>query len=113
MNAAAKALAQGSFDIHNISAVIFSARALAFVLLIIAVLATGFSVVSVKNMNRHLVYELTSLQKDRDALHLQWGQLLLEQNTWATQARVQHIAQSQLGMGIPAPQSVVILKAKK
>lgn len=113
MNAAARALAEGAFDMHNVFAMIFSKRMVALMLLVIMVLTTAFAVVSVKNLNRHLVTELTFLEKTRDAMHVQWGQLLLEQNTWAAQARTQHIAQEQLSMAIPAAQNVVMIKAQR
>jgi cell division protein FtsL len=102
MNAAARALEQSAFDISHVQSIIFSKRHLMMMLLIFAVLATAFSVVSVKDQNRRLVSEFSSLEKTRDELNMQWSQLLLEQNTWSAQARVQHIAQNNLAMGVPA-----------
>jgi hypothetical protein len=41
MNAAARALAQSTFDIHHVRSIIFSRRHLMLMLLILAVLATA------------------------------------------------------------------------
>jgi len=110
MNAAARALAQSTFDINHILSMILSLRNIMCMFLVIAVLATAFSVVSVKDNNRRLVNEIVSLEKARDELNIQWGQLLLEQNTWSNQARIQHIAQNNLAMGVPSTQKSVVVR---
>lgn len=107
MNAAARALAEGSFAVSNVRSFAFSARNLMISLLLMAVLISAFAVVSIKDTNRHLFSELAGLQQTRQELDVEWGQLLLEQNTWATQARVQQIAQDNLGMIVPAGQVLV------
>jgi len=110
MNAAARALAEGSFEVNNIRAFALSSRNIFICLLTLAVLATAFTVVSVKDINRRLFNDLQSLQQTRDELQVEWGQLLLEQNTWATQARIQQIAQENMGMVVPSEQ--IIINAK-
>lgn len=110
MNAAARALAEESFAVTNLRMAALSARNLTISLLTIAVLVSAFAVVSVKDINRRLFNDLQSLQQTRDELQVEWSQLLLEQNTWATQARIQQIAQDNMGMVVPGSQ--IIVKAK-
>jgi cell division protein FtsL len=89
---------------------IFSKYNIILIFLMASVLATAFSIVSVKDQNRRLVTELATLERARDELNVQWSQLLLEQNTWSAQARIQHIAQNNLGMGVPAVQKIAVVR---
>lgn len=107
MNAAARALAQGTFTAENIREMALTPRNIILSILLLCVLASACGVVYLKDLNRRLFFELQSLQQQRDELNVQAGQLLLEQNTWSTQARVQQIAQSVLTMDVPAKQIVV------
>lgn len=111
MNAAAKALAQGTFVSWGGRSLQCSTRMVGLVLLIVAVLASAMAVVYIKNFNRHLFGELQSQVQTRDELQVEWGQLLLEQNTWAAASRVQTIAEKQLGMAIPAAKDTVLAAA--
>lgn len=107
MNAAARALAEGSFAVNNIRTFALSGQNMLLGLLTFAVLATAFAVVSVKDINRRLFNDLQSLQQTRDELQVERSQLLLEQNTWATQARIQQIAQENIDMVVPGTQLIV------
>lgn len=110
MNAASRALAEGSFTGNNVRSMALSPRNLLMTLLILMSLITGCAVVYLKDMNRRLYYELQTLQQTRDELNIELGQLLLEQNTWATPARIQQIAQERLVMNTPPSQAVVMVK---
>ena len=79
-------------------------------ILLVTVFISALSVVYVQAENRLLYSHLTSLQKNRDSLHIQWGQLLLEESTWSTQARVEHTAEQQLNMVLPKQKNIVIVK---
>lgn len=65
-------------------------------------------------LNRHasraLFVELQDLRASRQALEQEWGQLLLEQATWATHVRVESLARDSLGMIAPSPELVVELR---
>ncbi len=74
------------------------------------VLATALGVIYAKHQSRKLFVELRSLEQGRDLLQIEWGQLQLEQATWATHGRVESIARERLRMRIPAPESVVIVR---
>ena len=109
MNAAARALSQNSLATIDGQAWTLSTQTLGLVLLLIAVLASALSVVYVKTLQRDLYSELQAKQQVRDSLHTEWGQLLLEQNTWAAPVRVQALAQQQLAMVVPTSKDIVMV----
>jgi len=81
------------------------------VILLMAVLLTGLSVIYLADLNRRLDIQLEETISVQNQLRLDWDQLLLEQSTWATQARIQSVASQQLGMQSPSPKQVVMIKA--
>lgn len=78
--------------------------------LVILVVGSGVTATYVKHENRKLFMELQALYKARDDLDEEWGRLLLEQSTLVGQGRVERLARERLGMVIPDPADVVILK---
>lgn len=113
MNAAARALAQGVFSTENVKTMVLSRQTLGLALLVTLVLLSALAVVYVKDLNRRLIGDFQALQQSRDTLQVEWGQLLLEENTWSTQARVQQIAQQKLDMVVPATQAVTVITLSK
>jgi len=113
MNAAARALAEGSFAPASNRSFFLSSQMLGAILLFIAVLASGLAVVYVKDLNRHLFGDLQSLQQAHDELQVELGQLSLEVNTWAASARVQNIAEQQLKMSLPMTKDVVLVTLER
>jgi cell division protein FtsL len=53
---------------------------------------------------------LQELERTRDAMNVEWGQLQLEQGTWATHSRVERIARRRLHMVVPEAESMVIIR---
>ena len=80
------------------------------VALVLAALVSAIAVIEVKHESRKRFVELRALEKARDAMNVEWGQLQLEQGTWATHSRVERLARKKLHMLIPDMQSVVIIK---
>lgn len=70
-------------------------------LLMLAVLASALAVVYMRHEGRKLFIDLQALQQVRDDMDVEWGQLQLEQSTWATHSRIDPIAREQLGMAVP------------
>ena len=66
-------------------------------------------VVHKKHQSRQLFMQLQSLQLEVERLQEEWSQLLLEQGTWASDARIEKMARTQLQMILPEPNQVVIL----
>ncbi len=81
-------------------------------LMLIAV-ACALSVVSSNHKARKLFAELEREQNRMRELEVEWGQLQLEQSTWAAHARVEKIARERLGMKTPPPGQVVAAEAAK
>jgi cell division protein FtsL len=72
-----------------------------------AVLISALAVVSTNHRARKLVTEFEREQERMRALEVEWGQLQLEQSTWATHARIEQIARDRLGMHPPRPNQII------
>jgi cell division protein FtsL len=79
-------------------------------ILVIAVLASAVGVIEAKHQSRKRFVALQALEKARDQMNVEWGQLQLEQGTWATHSRVERIARKKLHMVNPKMEAVVIVK---
>jgi len=78
--------------------------------LLLSVIATGMGAVYARHESRNLFVELQALESERDAMNVEWGQLQLEQSTHTTHGKIEHAARKRLGMEIPGPNQVVILR---
>ncbi|HEB99652.1 MAG TPA: cell division protein FtsL [Thiotrichales bacterium] len=79
-------------------------------LLLLAVLGSAIAVVYAKHRSRTLFIELQELRAERDRLDIEWGQLQLEQSTWANHGRIERLARERLGMSIPEHEDIVIVE---
>ena len=84
-------------------------RSLTAGLLGLSILASAPSVVWVKHETRKRFATLQRLERARDALDVEWGQLQLEQSTWATHGRIESVVREQLGMDVPRAEEVVVV----
>ena len=80
-------------------------------LFVVGIVLLVSSVVSVyvQHLRRSLFVELQELQRERDALQVEWGQLELEQSTWATHDRVERTALNRLELRRPTGDAVVLV----
>jgi len=76
----------------------------------IGVLGSSLGVVYAKHEARSRFNELQQLVKARDDLDIEWGQLQLEQSTWATHGRVERVARDDLRMVIPQASDLRIVQ---
>ena len=76
----------------------------------VAVLASSLGVVYGKQEARNRFNELQKLTTRRDDLDIEWGQLQLEQSTWATHGRVEQVAHDDLGMVTPQASELRIVQ---
>lgn len=81
-----------------------------FIALLIAVCISALGVVYSTHESRVLLNELQALENERNALQVEWGQLLLEQSSLISQGRVEDIAKAQLNMVIPGQEDIVVVK---
>jgi cell division protein FtsL len=75
------------------------------------VIACALGVVTSQHKARKLFVELQKEQELTKRLDEEFGQLQLEQSTWARHDRVERIARRQLGMQVPDPSRVQIVPA--
>lgn len=78
-------------------------------ILLAAVLICALATVSANHGARKLVIEYEREQARMRALETEWGQLQLEQSTWATHARVEQVARQKLGMHAPRQNQVIAI----
>ena len=63
-----------------------------------------------QHMRRGLFSELKGLERERDRMLVEWGQLQLEASTWAAQDRIEQVATEKLDFRVPAPANVVLVE---
>ena len=69
----------------------------------------GLMLVTSQHQARKLYVELQKEQELSKDLEVEWGQLQLEQSTWAMHARVEKIAARDLAMRVPAPSRIQVV----
>jgi cell division protein FtsL len=80
-------------------------------LILLAVLAlAAVGLVTSQHKARKLFSELEKEQERARSLDVEWGQLQLEQSTWAMQSRVERVARQALHMRVPDSKRVQILQ---
>lgn len=109
MNVAVKTLNHSPAISQHEPLVIIGGRLLAVMILGLIILVSAFSVVFVKDANRQMMSQLQALENTQENLHNEWSQLVLEESTWASQARVGQMAAHDLNMMIPKTKSTLIL----
>lgn len=98
MNTAARVLNQGALSRGWVVSLFFARFHFTVCALVIAMLISALSMIYVTHATRSLNASVQQAFTERDRLHVQWGQLMLEKSTWLMQARVQTIAEQRLGM---------------
>ena len=71
--------------------------------------ACALLVVTSQHKARKLYVELQKEQELAKRIEIEWGQLQLEQSTWAMHARIEKIASSRLKMHVPPPARVQVI----
>ena len=84
-------------------------KVIMFSIFVAAVFFSAIQVVIAQHESRRLFVEIQSLEKTRDNLNEEWTRLLLEQSTWATDARIETVARNQLNMISPDTDSVLVI----
>ncbi len=78
--------------------------------LLVIVVASSLGVVYTKYRSRMLFAEIQRLEQELDAYEVEWGQLQLEQNTWAEHSRIERLARTKLGMELPQRELTIYVK---
>lgn len=85
-------------------------KTILLVLLISVVFISAIAVIYVKHQTRQYFAELQSHQQEADNQQVEWSQLLVEQGTWGSDARVERLAHQTLKMRLPDPKEVKVIK---
>jgi cell division protein FtsL len=82
------------------------------VLLILAV-ACALATVTSNHRARKMFAEIEREQARMRDLEVEWGQLQLEQSTWAGHARVEKIARDKLHMNLPLASQIITIETRQ
>jgi cell division protein FtsL len=73
---------------------------------------SAIALVYAKHESRKLFVELEQLTTERDELNIEWGQLQIEQSTWATHARIERVALEELALVRPKSTEIYLIERK-
>ena len=71
---------------------------------------SAIALIYAKHESRKLFVELEALTTERDELNIEWGQLQIEQSTWATNARIERVATEELSLVRPKPTKIYVIE---
>lgn len=71
---------------------------------------SALALVYTKHEARKLFIELEALTSERDELNIEWGQLQIEQSTWATHGRIEQVATRDLALERPEATEVFVIE---
>ena len=69
--------------------------------LVLVLVACSLGVVTAQHKARKIFIELQQEQESAKKMEVEWGQLQLEQSTWAMHTRIEKIAAAYLQMQVP------------
>lgn len=87
-----------------------SPRLVLAIVLGVTLLVSALATVYVQHYRRMQFVELRKLERVRDDMQVEWGQLKLEQSTWATHDRIERLALEKLDLHMPPAAEVVLVK---
>jgi len=80
--------------------------------LLAVLIACALSLVTSRHQARKLFVDLEREQTVARAYDVEFGQLQLEQSTWAMPARIERVAREQLKMQLPPPRRIQVVEGK-
>ncbi len=83
------------------------------VLLLVLLVACAISLVTSRHQARKLFVDLEREQARSRSLDVEFGQLQIEQSTWAMPARVEKVARDQLHMQLPDATRIEVMDELK
>lgn len=83
---------------------------LTLMILAIVCVISAIALVYTKHESRDLFVELEQLTRDRDELDIEWGQLQIEQSTWATHGRIERVALEELALVRPKSTEIYLIE---
>ncbi|NNL54323.1 MAG: cell division protein FtsL [Woeseia sp.] len=71
---------------------------------------SALAIIYTKHESRRLFVELETLTTERDRLNIEWGQLQIEQSTWATHGRIEQVATDELSLLRPKATEIYVIE---
>ncbi len=71
---------------------------------------SALAIIYTKHESRKLFVELERLTTERDQLNIEWGQLQIEQSTWAAHARIERVALDELSLVRPRATEIFVIE---
>jgi cell division protein FtsL len=112
MNAAARVINQGTLFNGQLADMHMSKSIYLLIVLVFAVLVSALGVIYSTNSYRQTFSQVQQEEQQAHSLELQWGQLLLEQASLATPARVEELAVEKFKMTFPTSKNTFLLHAQ-
>lgn len=78
-------------------------------ILFVVLIMTALGTVAAQHQSRKLYFELQQQKEAASQYEIEWGQLQLEQSTWAMHSRIEEIAARQLNMQVPDAKRVQVV----
>lgn len=78
-------------------------------ILFFVLIATALGSITAQHKSRKLYFELQQQQDAAKQSDIEWGQLQLEQSTWAMHARIEQIASQRLQMQVPDAKRIQVV----
>ncbi|MGR4067727.1 cell division protein FtsL [Halomonas sp. LR3S48] len=78
--------------------------------LLLACLVSAMAVINASHQTRVQYVRLQQLERERDQLQTEWGQLLLEESAWSSPARIERLAVERLDMRLPHVDEVEVIR---
>jgi cell division protein FtsL len=85
---------------------------LTIVVFAVVCVISALALIKTKHESRRLFVELEALTDERDRLNIEWGQLQIEQSTWATHARIEQVATDDLSLVRPAATEIFVIERR-
>ncbi|HZV98260.1 MAG TPA: cell division protein FtsL [Methylophilaceae bacterium] len=78
-------------------------------ILFMVLIVTALGTITAQHKARKLYFELQQQQDAAKQYDIEWGQLQLEQSTWAMHARIEQVAEQHLHMQVPDPKRIQVV----
>jgi cell division protein FtsL len=78
-------------------------------ILFFVLIAVSLSIVTSQHKARKLYFELEQLQELAKKYETEYGQLQLEQSTWAMHSRIEELANKKLNMQVPDAKRIQVI----
>lgn len=87
-----------------------SFRSLLLLLVVLGTIGSAIGVTWARHLHRQAYIELSTLERGRDELNIEFGRLQLEQATWSEANRIEQVAGTRIGMKFPEDADIVVLR---